>query len=152
MVQILPRCHTFSDLETITTVQVITKNGLPEKRMDLNPTLEPTIGRRHLCCLWAHSKNENFKKRNTLCIDTGCVYGGRLTAYSVEEDRLISVRASVLTAKRFSCIEYLLNHYGRHCHRWWHSHNNTNSKVSKSLIAFTILAKSIKIGFKHSMI
>ena len=83
------------NLETVTTVQVITKNGLPEKR-----------SYRAKCSLWVNFwKNDEFviyghtprkkvyKKRNTLCLDTGCVYGGKLTAYLVEEKKFVSVSA-----------------------------------------------------------
>ena len=83
------------DLETITTVQVITKNGLPEKRT-YGSKSKPWANywEEDTYVVYGHTPRMRiFKKRNTLCIDTGCVYGGRLTAYSVEEDRLISVKA-----------------------------------------------------------
>ncbi|MDC3132366.1 hypothetical protein OA542_01345 [Opitutae bacterium] len=83
------------DLETITTVQVITKSGLPEKRT-FGSKSKPWANywEEGINVVYGHTPRMRiFKKRNTLCIDTGCVYGGKLTAYSVEEDRLISVKA-----------------------------------------------------------
>jgi Calcineurin-like phosphoesterase len=40
---------------------------------------------------WA--RNEPLVRSNTICLDTGCVYGGRLTAAIFPEGRLVSVPA-----------------------------------------------------------
>lgn len=84
-------------IETVTRVQVITRSGLPEKR-----SLAPKAK------LWSHfwkgkeqviyghtPRRRVFKRKKTLCLDTGCVYGGELTAYSIEEKRLIRVQAKM---------------------------------------------------------
>ena len=113
------------DLETITTVQVITKNGLPEKRT-YGSKSKPWANywEEDTYVVYGHTPRMRiFKKRNTLCIDTGCVYGGNSPPTQSKKTDSFLLRQSVLTAKRFLGIEYLLNHYGRHCHRSWHSHN-----------------------------
>jgi len=38
-------------------------------------------------------RRKSYKSGNTICIDTGCVYGGHLTAYIVEEARTLRVAA-----------------------------------------------------------
>ena len=100
------------------------KNGLPERYLWIQiQTLGQLLGRRYLCCLRAHSKNENFQKRNTSVSTQAASMGeNSLPTQSKKTDSFL-LRQSVLTAKRFLGIEYLLNHYGRHCHRSWHSHN-----------------------------
>tara|TARA_B100000035_G_scaffold268750_1_gene242315 strand:- start:150 stop:803 length:654 start_codon:yes stop_codon:yes gene_type:complete len=82
-------------IETVTSVQVITKSGLPEKRSSApNAKLWSHYWKRKERVIYGHTPRRRvYKRKNTLCLDTGCVYGGQLTAYSIEEKRLISVRA-----------------------------------------------------------
>ena len=82
-------------LDTVTTVQVITKKGLPEKRTYRSKSkLWVNYWKNDTSVIYGHTPRRRiYRKRNTLCLDTGCVYGGKLTAYLVEEDKLISVKA-----------------------------------------------------------
>lgn len=82
-------------LDTVTTVQVITKKGLPEKRTYRSKSkLWVSYWKNDTSVIYGHTPRRRiYRKRNTLCLDTGCVYGGKLTAYLVEEDKLISVKA-----------------------------------------------------------
>ena len=82
-------------LDTVTTVQVITKDGLPEKRtFGTKSKLWTNYWEEDTFVVYGHTPRKTiYKKRNTLCLDTGCVYGGKLTAYLVEEKKLISVNA-----------------------------------------------------------
>jgi len=44
--------------------------------------------------IFGHSARANVRRYpNAICIDTGCVYGGSLSAYIVEEDRVVRVRS-----------------------------------------------------------
>ena len=83
------------NLEIITTVQVISQKGLPEKRTYRSKSkLWVNFWKENTSVVYGHTPRRRiYKKSNTLCIDTGCVYGGKLTAYSVEENKLISVKA-----------------------------------------------------------
>ena len=82
-------------LEIVTKIQVIDKKGLPQKR-----TISPK-GK-----IWAKlwkgkeqiiygqtPRKKIYKTNNTICIDTGCVYGGTLSAYILEEKKVIKVNA-----------------------------------------------------------
>ena len=82
-------------LDTVTNVQVITKEGLPKKRTHRSKSkLWVNYWKELTFVIYGHTPRRRiFKKRNTLCLDTGCVYGGKLTAYLVEENKLISVNA-----------------------------------------------------------
>lgn len=82
-------------LNTITTVQVITKEGLPEKRTYQSKSkLWANYWKEDTFVIYGHtSRRRIYKKRNTLCLDTGCVYGGKLTAYLLEENKYVSVKA-----------------------------------------------------------
>lgn len=82
-------------IDILTTIQVITKEGLPEKRSSFpRSKLWVKYWKNDEFVVYGHTPRRNtYKKRNTLCIDTGCVYGGKLTAYLIEEKKLISVSA-----------------------------------------------------------
>jgi hypothetical protein len=44
--------------------------------------------------IFGHNARRDVRRwANAICIDTGCVYGGRLTAYILEEDRCVQVQA-----------------------------------------------------------
>lgn len=82
-------------LDTVTTVQMITKKGLPEKRTYRSKSkLWVNYWKNDTSVIYGHTPRRRiYRKKNTLCLDTGCVYGGKLTAYLVEEHKLISVKA-----------------------------------------------------------
>lgn len=43
-------------------------------------------------CIYGHTPQEDiFKANNTVNIDTGCVFGGKLTAYDPENDKIFQV-------------------------------------------------------------
>ena len=82
-------------IEIVSQIQVIDKNGFPKKRSEA-----PN------CNLWVHQwkkkpsviyghlpRRKVYKTSKTIGIDTGCVYGGCLTAYIVEEQRTVRVAA-----------------------------------------------------------
>jgi serine/threonine protein phosphatase 1 len=79
----------------VTRVQVIDRDGRPRKRADCPD-----------CPLWAELWNgppfvvyghtprpEIYKLKWSVCIDTGCVMGGNLTAYILPEKRFVQVKA-----------------------------------------------------------
>lgn len=84
-------------IETVTHVQVITQSGLPEKRSSApKAKLWSHFWKGKEQVIYGHTPRRRvFKRKKTLCLDTGCVYGGELTAYSIEEKRLIRVRAKM---------------------------------------------------------
>ena len=44
--------------------------------------------------LYGHYAEEGLgKKNNTLCLDTGCVFGGNLSAYRYPEGEIVSIPA-----------------------------------------------------------
>jgi diadenosine tetraphosphatase ApaH/serine/threonine PP2A family protein phosphatase len=82
-------------VETITSIQVIDKNGKPAKRADA-PNAPPWADswRGQPFVVYGHTPRPNVLERpGSIGIDTGCVYGGHLTAYIVENKSLVQVRA-----------------------------------------------------------
>ena len=82
-------------VETITKIQVIDKKGKPAKRSDEPnaPLWADTWGGRPFV-IYGHTPRPNVLERpGSIGIDTGCVYGGHLTAYIVEDKSLVQVRA-----------------------------------------------------------
>lgn len=78
-----------------TTIQVIDKNGKPSKRSDAP---EAPAWADHWdgppFVVYGHTPRPNVYQRTaSIGIDTGCVYGGHLTAYIVEEQSFVQVRA-----------------------------------------------------------
>lgn len=83
------------DVDTITKIQVIDKRGRPAKRADApegRPWAESWSGNPFV--IYGHTPRPNvFERPGSIGIDTGCVYGGHLTAYIIEEQSLVQVRA-----------------------------------------------------------
>lgn len=82
-------------LELITSIQVIDKKGKAAKRSDA-PNASPWADSWHGTpfVVYGHTPRPNVLDRpGSMGIDTGCVYGGHLTAYIIEDKSLIEVRA-----------------------------------------------------------
>lgn len=88
------------DERTVTRIQVVDKKGRAMKRS------EAPAGARHWSEFWTgpeyvvygHSPSPNVRvAKNSLGLDTGCVYGGSLSALILPEKRIVQVRA----AKRY---------------------------------------------------
>jgi diadenosine tetraphosphatase ApaH/serine/threonine PP2A family protein phosphatase len=86
--------HTQS-VEVITNIQVIDANGKPAKRSDAPKApvwAEKWEGPPFV--IYGHTPGPKIiKHKYAIGIDTGCVYGGHLTAYIVEEKAFVQVRA-----------------------------------------------------------
>lgn len=83
------------DIDTITKIQVIDKKGNAAKRSDA-PGAKPWAdfwgGRPFV--IYGHTPRPNVLERpGSIGIDTGCVYGGHLTAYVIDDRSLVQVRA-----------------------------------------------------------
>lgn len=82
-------------LETITSIQVIDKKGKAAKRSDAPeaaPWADSWCGSPFV--VYGHTPRPNVLERTgSIGIDTGCVYGGHLTAYMIEDQSLVEVRA-----------------------------------------------------------
>lgn len=83
------------DIDTITNIQVIDKNGNPAKRSDApdaKPWADHWTGSPFV--IYGHTPRPNVLERpGSIGIDTGCVYGGHLTAYVTDDGSLVQVRA-----------------------------------------------------------
>lgn len=83
------------DIDTITTIQVIDKKGRAAKRSDA-PDAPPWADswRGSPFVVYGHTPRPNVLDRpGSIGIDTGCVYGGHLTAYVIDDKTLVQVRA-----------------------------------------------------------
>lgn len=83
------------DLDLITSIQVIDKKGKPAKRSDA-PNASPWADswKGDPFVIYGHTPRPNILERpGSVGIDTGCVYGGHLTAYIIEDRSLVQVRA-----------------------------------------------------------
>lgn len=82
-------------VEITTTIQVIDRNGRPAKRSDAPdapPWADSWSGKPF--AIYGHTpRPEVLVRRGSIGIDTGCVYGGQLTAYIVEDHSIIQVPA-----------------------------------------------------------
>ncbi|MFU8847315.1 MAG: metallophosphoesterase [Opitutales bacterium] len=83
------------NVDLITRIQVIDKDGNPAKRSDA-PDAKPWAdywgGQPFV--IYGHTPRPNVLERpGSIGIDTGCVYGGHLTAYIIEDQSLVQVRA-----------------------------------------------------------
>ena len=81
--------------ELITNIQVIDKKGKAAKRSEAPnaaPWADSWSGSPFV--VYGHTPRPRvFERRGSIGIDTGCVYGGHLTAYIIEDKSLIQVRA-----------------------------------------------------------
>ena len=80
--------------ETSKQQSVITIRRFPNDVKKSNPFWWELIDTNKLI-VYGHDAKRGLQdhRPRTLGLDTGCVYGGYLTGYLVEEDRLISVKA-----------------------------------------------------------
>jgi predicted phosphodiesterase len=83
-------------VEITTSIQVIDAQGNPAKRSDAPdaPAWADSWEGPPFVVYGHTPRPKAYKRKNSIGIDTGCVYGGCLTAYIVEEKRLVQVRAS----------------------------------------------------------
>ncbi|MBL6919234.1 MAG: metallophosphoesterase [Puniceicoccaceae bacterium] len=83
------------DSELITNIQVIDKKGKAAKRSDApdgTPWADSWGGRPFV--VYGHTPRTTvLERKGSIGIDTGCVYGGHLTAYIIEDKSLVQVRA-----------------------------------------------------------
>ena len=84
----------FHPFEKTTKQQAITIRRVPNDLNDKNPFWWELITTKKLI-VYGHDAKRGLQdhRPHTLGLDTGCVYGGHLTGYLVEEDRLISIPA-----------------------------------------------------------
>ena len=81
--------------EIITNIQVIDNEGRAAKRADAPnsaPWADSWGGSPFV--VYGHTPRPRvFERKGSIGIDTGCVYGGHLTAYIIEDKSLVQVRA-----------------------------------------------------------
>lgn len=98
---------TNQSIEITTTIQVIDADGRPAKRSDApDAPAWADSWKGPPFVIYGHTpRPEVYQLKDSIGIDTGCVYGGYLTAYIVEEKRLVQVRANRAYAlsKRLPC-------------------------------------------------
>lgn len=92
----LPNAPWYSQpIEVTVNIQVIDKKGMAAKRSDA-PDAPPwsDCWKGPPFVIYGHTPRPKvYKKKQSLGIDTGCVYGGHLTAYIIEEESFVQVRA-----------------------------------------------------------
>lgn len=81
--------------EVVTRIQAITPDGRPCKRSECpNCPLWADLWPHPTFVIYGHTPRTTVYARPTsLCIDTGCVYGGALTAYILPEGKIVQVPA-----------------------------------------------------------
>jgi len=81
--------------EVVTRIQVIDKQGKPRKRSECEDApVWADLWEGPSFVVYGHTPREEvYKTKHSLCIDTGCVYGGRLTAFIAQDRSLVQVRA-----------------------------------------------------------
>jgi predicted phosphodiesterase len=88
--------------EVVTRIQVIDANGQPAKRSqapDAKPWADFWTGPEFV--LYGHTPRRSvFRRPYSIGLDTGCVYGGRLTAYIYPQKVLCQVRAKTAYVKK----------------------------------------------------
>ena len=81
--------------KVVTQIQIIDKNGFPRKRNEVK-------GSKYWATLWdqkpfvvyGHTPRKKIHRRkNSLGIDTGCVWGGHLTALVLPENEIVQIKA-----------------------------------------------------------
>lgn len=81
--------------EIVTQIQVVDKQGRPKKRTDCEscpPWADLWQGPPFV--VYGHTpRTEIYKSKWGVCLDTGCVFGGYLTACILPEKRFVQVRA-----------------------------------------------------------
>jgi serine/threonine protein phosphatase 1 len=79
----------------VTRIQVIDRDGRPRKRNDSpNSPFWADLWSGPPFVVYGHTpRHEVYEKPASLGIDTGCVYGGHLTAYILPEKKLVQVKA-----------------------------------------------------------
>lgn len=82
-------------VETITSIQVIDAKGRAAKRSDAPDEPAWAVSwKGDPFVVYGHTPRPNvFDLPGSIGIDTGCVYGGHLTAYIIEDKSLVQVRA-----------------------------------------------------------
>lgn len=82
-------------IDIMTKIQVIDKKGKPAKRSDAPGAKSwADSWHGHPFVIYGHTPRPNvFERPGSIGIDTGCVYGGHLTAYVLEDKSLVQVRA-----------------------------------------------------------
>lgn len=83
------------DIDTITQIQVIDANGNAAKR-DAAPDAPPWADHWHGTpfVVYGHTARPKVLKRpGSIGIDTGCVYGGHLTAFTLEDQSMVQILA-----------------------------------------------------------
>lgn len=83
------------DVDIITKIQVIDKKGNPAKRSDApDANLWADSWHGDPFVIYGHTPRPNVLERpGSIGIDTGCVYGGHLTAYVLDDKSFVQVRA-----------------------------------------------------------
>jgi predicted phosphodiesterase len=81
--------------EVVTRIQVVDRNGRPAKRADAPAApLWADLWSGPPFVVYGHTpRPEIYKLKWSVGIDTGCVYGGHLTAYVLPEKRFLQVKA-----------------------------------------------------------
>lgn len=81
--------------EVVTRIQVVDRNGRPAKRADApGAPLWADLWSGPPFVVYGHTpRPEIYKLKWSVGIDTGCVYGGHLTAYVLPEKRFLQVKA-----------------------------------------------------------
>lgn len=79
----------------VTRIQVIDRDGRPRKRTDCpNAPAWADLWVGPPFVVYGHTPREEvYRRPSSLGIDTGCLYGGKLTAYVMPENRLVQVSA-----------------------------------------------------------
>lgn len=83
------------DIDIITQVQVIDSKGNPAKK-DASPGISPWADHwpGDPFVVYGHTaRPEVYRRKGSIGIDTGCIYGGRLTAYILEDQSIVQIPA-----------------------------------------------------------
>lgn len=88
-------------VETITSIQVVDAKGRPAKRSDAPDKPAWAVDwKKGPFVVYGHTPRPNiFDLPRSIGIDTGCVYGGHLTAYIIEDKSIVQVRAKEAYAR-----------------------------------------------------